>query len=137
VSAPEAGTRSRSEVAPAEAAEIERQLEALERAVAPRPPGWAWILVVVGFALAIGLAAHAGFAYVEIDRVNQSAKLQTPNAVLLLQDLAVNGTRVSTTIDVSSRAVYGGALRQYVLDGTGVCLGLALAFGGLFIRINR
>lgn len=109
----------------------------MERAVAPRPPGRTWILVVIGFALLVGLAVHASTAYAEIDRINQLANVPTPNVVLLLQDLAVNGTRVSANIDANNRGAYGRALTQYVLDGTGVCLGLALAFAGLFARINR
>lgn len=109
----------------------------MERAVAPRPPGWTWILVVFGFVLLIGLAIHAATAYATIDRINQLSNLQTPNPVLLFQDLAVTGARVSANIDANNRGAYGRALTQYVLDGTGVCLGLALAFAGLFARINR
>jgi hypothetical protein len=85
----------------------------------------------------IGLAVHAATAYATIDSVNQAGRVATPNVVLLFQDLAVNGPRVSANIDANSRAGYGRALTQYVLDGTGVCLGLALAFAGLFIRVNR
>jgi hypothetical protein len=102
-----------------------------------RPPGWAWILVGLGFLVVFGLTTHAATAFVTIDRINQSARVETPNPVLLLQDLAVNGPRVSANIDANNRGAYGRALTQYVLDGTGVCLGLALAFAGLFIRINR
>jgi hypothetical protein len=134
-SAQGAGTPSPSEAAAIDA--IERELEALERAVAPRPPGWAWVLVVAGLVAAIGLAGHAMTAYSTIDRIDQLSRLDTPNPVLLLQDLAVNGARVSANIDANNRGAYGRALNQYVLDGTGVCLGLALAFAGLFIRINR
>ena len=109
----------------------------MERAVAPRPSGWAWILVVLGLLATTGLAAHAATAYTSIDRINQLSRLETSNPVLLLQDLAVNGARVPANIDANNRGVYGRALNQYVLDGTGVCLGIALAFAGLFIRINR
>jgi hypothetical protein len=109
----------------------------MERAVAPRPPGWAWTLVIIGFAMAIGLAAHAATAYFTIDQANRSARLPIDDPVRLFEDLAVNGPRVPSTIDASTRGIYGRASSQYVLDGTGVCLGLALAFGGLFIRINR
>jgi hypothetical protein len=85
----------------------------------------------------VGLAAHAATAYTTIDAVNQAGRVATPNVVLLFQDLAVNGARVAANVDANSRAAYGRALTQYVLDGTGVCLGLALAFSGLFIRVNR
>jgi hypothetical protein len=113
------------------------QLEALERSVAPRPPGWAWVLVVVGLAAALGLSFHAFTAYATIDSLNRNAKLGTANVVLLFQDLATNGARVPPGIESNNRATYTRALIQYVLDGTGVCLGLALAFAGLFVRLNR
>jgi hypothetical protein len=120
-----------------EAAHIEQQLEVMERAVAPRPPTWAWILVVLGFVVAIGLAAHAATVYVTIDRVNQISRLDTLNPVLLFQELATNGPRVSANVDSTNRGLYGRALTLYVVDGTGICIGLVLAFAGLFIRINR
>ncbi|MBV9132719.1 MAG: hypothetical protein JO318_08465 [Chloroflexi bacterium] len=106
----------------------------MERAVAPRAPGWAWILVVFGLVLAVGLSAHAATAYTTIDRISPDGGL---NPVLLFEDLGVNGTRVPASIDANNRAAYARAVSQYVLDGTGVCLGVALAFAGLFIRINR
>jgi hypothetical protein len=116
---------------------IERQIEALECAVAPRPPRWAWILVVVGLVAAIGLAAHSIGAYTTIDRLNQDAKLESGNPVVLFQDVATNGARVSPAIPSSSRSTYTRALNQYALDGAGVCLGIVLAVAGLFIRLNR
>jgi hypothetical protein len=116
---------------------IEQRLQAMERAVAPRPPVWAWILVGVGLLGALGLAAHAASAYATIDRIDQAARLDTGNVVLLFQDLATNGPRVPGSIDSTNRGEYARALTQYVLDGTGICLGLALAFAGLFIRVNR
>lgn len=125
----ELGTASR-----AEAATLERELAAMERTA---PPGWAWVLVVAGFVLMIGLAAHAWTAYVTIDAIDQASHIKTANPVLLLHELGVNGPRVPATIEANSRGAYGRALAQYLLDGTGVCLGFALAFAGLFIRINR
>jgi len=116
---------------------IERQLEALERSVAPRPPGWAWIPVVLGLVAAIGLSVHAATAYVTIDNLNQTAKIATANPILLFQDVATNGPRVPQGVDSSSRAAYLRSINQYALDGTGVCLGVALAFAGLFVRLNR
>ena len=71
----------------------------MERAVAPRPPGWAWLLVGLGFVLAIGLAAHAATQYVAIDRINQASHIDTLNPVLLFQELATNGPRVSANVD--------------------------------------
>src|SRR5438445_481740 len=61
----------------------------------------------------------------------------TPNPVVLFQDLATNGPRVPATVEASSRNTYGRALSQFVLDGTGLCLGFTLAFAGLFIRANQ
>ena len=87
--------------------------------------------------VAIGLSAHAFTAYTTIDRINQNAKLNTANVVILFQDLATNGARVPLGVESSSRATYARALTQYILDGTGICLGLALAIAGLFIRLNR
>jgi hypothetical protein len=115
----------------------EHELEALERSVSPRAPGWAWALVLVGLAAAIGLSVHAFAAYATVDRFNQNAKLVTSNVVLLFQDVATNGARVPPAIESNNRATYTRALTQYVLDGTGVCLGLALAIAGLFVRLNR
>ena len=109
----------------------------MERAVAPRPPGWSWLLVGFGLLLVVALAAHAVGAYAAIDRIDQNANIPTGNVLALFQDLATNGPRVPSTIDSSSRGAYSQAVVQYVLDGTGVCIGLALAFAGLFIRINR
>jgi hypothetical protein len=126
------GTPSTPEAA--DAAAIQRELLALERSVAPRPPAWAWVLVVAGLLLAVALSAHAATAYTTINRITPAGGL---NAVLLFEDLGVNGTRVPATIDANNRGAYARAVSQYVLDGTGVCLGIALAFGGLFIRINR
>jgi hypothetical protein len=74
---------------------------------------------------------------VTIDRINQISHLDTLNPILLLKELGTNGTRVSANVDSTNRGLYGRLLTQYVVDGTGVCLGVALAFAGLFIRINR
>jgi hypothetical protein len=109
----------------------------MEQAVAPRPPGWSWVLVSVGLLLAVGLTVHSLGAYAAIDRINQNANIETGNVIVLFQDLATNGPRVPSSVDTSSRGAYSQAVVQFVLDGTGVCIGLALAFAGLFIRVNR
>lgn len=131
------GNPSQPEVVEASVASIEQQLAAMERAVAPRPPAWSWILVGLGLAFALGLAVHATGAYTAIDRIDQNSNIPTGNVVVLFQDLATNGPRVPSNIDSSSRGAYSQAVTRYVLDGTGVCIGLALAFAGLFIRVNR
>jgi hypothetical protein len=94
-------------------------------------------VVGVGLIAAIGLAAHAAGAYATIDRINQRARISTANAVLLFQDVATNGPRPAGSIDPTIRGEYTRALTQYVLDGTGVCIGLGLAFAGVMIRLNR
>lgn len=116
---------------------IELQLEKLEGSVAPRPPGWAWTLIVLGLIAAVGLSVHAFIAYITIANVNALSHLSTGNPLALFQDLATNGPRVTAAIDANSRNVYSRALTQYVLDGTGIGLGVALAIAGLFIRLNR
>jgi hypothetical protein len=131
-----AGNLSQPEVDSPTAASLEQQLAVMERGVAPRPPSWSWVLVGVGLLLAVGLSAHALSAYAAIDRINQNANIPTGNVVLLFQELATNGPRVPSSVDSSSRGAYSQAVVQYVLDGTGVCIGLALAFAGLFIRVN-
>ena len=105
--------------------------------MAPRPPRWSWILVGVGLLLAVGLSLHALSAYAAIDRIDRNSNISTPNVVVLFQDLATSGPRVPSSVDSSSRGAYSQAVVQYLLDGTGVCIGIALAFTGLFIRINR
>src|SRR5262245_47387624 len=138
---PRAGSRLLLEAHPhaGARAQIEEELSRLERAVAPRPPAWAWVLVGIGLLAILGLGIHAYTAYTTIYRINQDAKLDTGNPVVLFQDLATNGAgaRVSAAVPSSSRSTYTRALNQYILDGTGVCLGIVLAFAGLFIRLNR
>ena len=109
----------------------------MEGAVATRPPGWSWVLLGLGLLLAVALSAHAISAYAVIDRINHNANISTGNVVELFQDLATSGPRVPSNVDSSNRGAYSRAVVQYVLDGTGVCIGLALAFAGLFIRVNR
>jgi hypothetical protein len=118
-------------------AQVEEDLGRLERAVAPRPPAWAWLLVGLGLLAVVGLVVHAYTAYIVIDRINQDAQLGTGNPVVLFQDLATNGARVSAAIPSSSRSSYTRALNQYILDGSGVCLGIVLAVAGVFVRLNR
>jgi hypothetical protein len=115
---------------------IERQLDAMERAVSAQQPRWPWLLVIVGVLIVVGLGAHASTAFATIDRINASSKIGTPNALVLFQDVATNGPRVPPTVESSSRNTYSRALSQFVLDGTGVCIGFTLAIGGLFIRAN-
>ena len=111
------------------------QLQLLERR--PSKPRWAWLLVVLGLIAVTGLTYHGYTAYRTIDTVNARSKVDTPNPATLFQEVATNGPRVGGTIENSSRATYGKALEQFVLDGTGVMAGLALVVAGVFVRLNR
>jgi hypothetical protein len=121
-------------MASSERAALLEEIEALERL--PRKPMWAWWLVIVGLVALAGLAYHGYTAYATIAQIDVRSKIDTPNPVALFSDLATNGPRVGSTVETSSRAAYTRALEQFVLDGTGVGLGLTLVFGGLFIRLN-
>jgi len=108
----------------------------MERGVAPRPPGWSWILVGLGLLLALGLAAHAIGAYATISRIDHNSGIPSENVVVLFDNLASTGPQVPSSVESSSRGAYSQAVVQYLLDGTGVCLGVAMAFAGVFIRVN-
>jgi len=116
---------------------IERRLEALERGSGVNSPRWPWLLIVVGVVVVVGLGLHGYAAFATIDGINGRSKLDTPNPVVLFQDLATNGPRVPATVEASSRNTYSRALSQLVLDGTGLCLGFTLTFAGLFVRTNQ
>ncbi len=116
---------------------IEQQLEALERASSTNRPRWPWLLIVVGVTIGLGLGLHASTAFSTIDGINGRSKIDTPNPVVLFQDVATNGPRVPASVEAASRNTYGRALSQFVLDGTGVCLGVTLAVAGLFVRANQ
>lgn len=127
------GTRATAEL---ERLLIEQQLEEMERSVSARPPRWSWLVVIAGLLVVVGLGVHAYSALRTIDRVNTSSKIETPNALVLFQDLATNGPRVPLTVESSSRNTYSRALTQFVLDGTGVCLGFTLIVAGVLVRAN-
>jgi hypothetical protein len=116
---------------------IEQQLEALERASSTNRPRWPWLLIVVGATIGLGLGLHAYSALATIDGINVRSKIDTPNPIVLFQDLATNGPRVPATVEASSRNTYSRALSQFVLDGTGVCVAVTLAVAGLFGRANQ
>ena len=118
------------------AASTELQLQALER-TAVGGMRWAWLLVIGGVLLVVATAAHGYTAYTTIARIDINAKINTPNPVALFQDVATNGPRVGNTVETASRSTYTRALEQYVLDGTGASLGMALLVGGLFVRANE
>ena len=72
----------------------------------------------------------------DVNRINVSSHIATDNPLVLFQDVATNGPRVgSTRRDQQPRDV-SRALEQFVLDGTGVCLGSCCVVAGLFVRAN-
>ena len=113
--------------------ELERQLITLERS-ASGGLRWPWLLIVVGLLMIAVCGWHGYIAHSTIARIDVPAQIATQNPVLLFQDIATNGPRVGNTVENSSRATYTRALEQYVLDATGVMLGLALVAAGLFVR---
>jgi hypothetical protein len=96
-----------------------------------------WLLVAVGFLAIVGLGIHGYTAYATIGRINDNSRIETSNPVLLFQDVATNGPRVGSTVEASSRATYARALEQFLLDGTGLCLGIVLVLGAFFVRANQ
>jgi hypothetical protein len=96
----------------------------------------ALLLMVVGLAAIVGLGIHGSTPYTTVARIDMTSQIDTPNPILLFQDVATNGPRVGSTVESSQRAAYSKALEQFVLDGTGVCLGLVLALAGVFVRVN-
>jgi hypothetical protein len=115
----------------------ERDLDALERPIGTTSRRWPWLLVVAGLVAIVGLGVHGYTAYATIAQLDASSKLATPNPLVMFQDLATNGSRVGSGVESSSRATYSKTLEQYVLDGTGVCLGFVLVVAGVFVRFNE
>jgi hypothetical protein len=96
-----------------------------------------WLLVVAGLLAISGFGFQGYTAYTTIARVDATSKIVTPSPVLLFPDVATNGPRVGATIDPSNRATYTKALEQFLLGGTGLCLGLTVSLAGLFVRANQ
>jgi len=113
-----------------------RQIEAMERPQDARRPLWPGLQVIAALVAIVALCVHGYSAYATIALIDANAKIVTANPVVMFQDLATNGPRVGSTVEASSRATYTRALEQFVLDGTGVVLGLALVVAGLFVRAN-
>jgi hypothetical protein len=115
---------------------LEQQLEVMERQTVASRLRWPWVLVIVGLMAIVGLGAHGSTAYATVARINVNARIDTANPVLMFQDVATNGPKVGSTVESSSRSTYTKALEQFLLDGTGVILGVLLVMGGLFVRVN-
>ncbi len=116
---------------------VEQQLERMERPPTTRRPVLNWLLIVVGLLAVVGTGIHGYTAYATIDRVNVNSRIETANPAVLFQDVATNGPRVGSTVEASSRATYARALEQFLLDGTGLCLGLVVVLAGFFVRANQ
>ena len=114
------------------------QLERMERPSTAGPlRALPWLLIAVGFLAIVGMGIHGYTAYATIARVNDSSRIDTANPVLLFQDVATNGPRVGANVEASSRATYARSLEQFLLDGTGLCLGMVLIVAGVFVRVNQ
>jgi cellobiose-specific phosphotransferase system component IIC len=119
-----------------EASLIEQQLEAMERPRDARATRLPWVLVVVGLLAIVGLGIHGYTAYATIARINSAARIDSANPIAMFQDIATDGPRIGATVEASQRSTYSKALEQFLLDGTGLALGLVLVLAGLFIRAN-
>jgi hypothetical protein len=95
-----------------------------------------WLLTTLGALLLLSAAVHGYLAYGAITSIDNSARVETPNALWLFDDLTTNGVRPNNAIDSRLRAQYTEALTQFVLDGTGVCLGIVLLGGGVFLKLS-
>jgi hypothetical protein len=116
---------------------LEQELEALEGSLTAAPMRWPWLLVVLGLLAVVGLALHGYTAYAAVARIDANSRIETPNPLALFQEVATNGPKVGSTVESSSRATYARSLEQFVLDGTGVGLGIVLVIAGAFILLNR
>jgi hypothetical protein len=95
-----------------------------------------WLLMIAGALLVVGLGWHGFGAYEAIRGMDAAARIDTPNALFLFDDLTASGININNQIDARSRGAYGAALQQFVLDGTGVLLGVVLLGGGIYLRIS-
>ena len=95
----------------------------------------AWGLMVAGVVMMLALSWQSLGAYQSIADLNASARVETPNALFLLNDLTATGININNQIDPRLRGAYGAALQQFVLDGTGVLLGVVLLGGGVYLSL--
>jgi hypothetical protein len=115
---------------------LTQQIEAMERPPRAKRPIWPGLLVLAAVLAMALLGAHGYTAYATLARVDASSNISTANAIVMFQDVATNGPRVGSTVEASSRATYTKALEQFLLDGTGMILALALAVAGALVRAN-
>jgi hypothetical protein len=94
-------------------------------------------LAVFGLVAALGLLAHARGAYELVATADAAARLSTPNAFALFEDVAHNGVVVNSAIDARSRAAYSDAMNQFLLDGTGLLIAMVFRVGGIFLRLSH
>ena len=94
-----------------------------------------WLMMIAGALLVLVLGWHGVGAYEAIRGMDAAARIDTPNALFLFDDLTASGIKINNQIDVRSRGAYGAALQQFVLDGTGVLLGVVLLGGGIYLSL--
>jgi hypothetical protein len=116
---------------------LEQQLDAMEHPAGARKARWPWALIILGALVVVALGVHGYTAYATLDRIDTASKVDSANPLVRFQDIATNGPKVGSTIEASSRQTYARTLEQFVLDGTGIALGMAMLVGGLFVRANR
>jgi hypothetical protein len=95
---------------------------------------FAALLIGAGLLLIGVLGWHGASAYLAISAIDTASRVETPNPLFLLNELTSSGIRMSGQIDPRSRAAYTAALEQFVLDGSGVLIGIVCLGGGLFVR---
>jgi hypothetical protein len=98
---------------------------------------FAIVLLALGMVLTLATAAHGATAYQAIAAMDAASRLDTPNPLALFSDMTATGIKVNNQVDPRNRGAYSDALTQLVLDGTGVCIGLAFIAAGLFLRLNE
>ncbi len=116
---------------------VEQQLERVERPQGARTHVLPWLLIVIGLVAVVGLGIHGYIAYSTINRIDVNSRIESTNPAMLFQDVATNGPRVGSTVEASSRSTYARALEQFVLDGTGLSMGIVLVVAGFFVRANQ
>ncbi|HYW86530.1 MAG TPA: hypothetical protein VFB50_02070 [Chloroflexota bacterium] len=94
-----------------------------------------WLLMIAGALLVLGLGWHGFGAYEAIRGMDAGARIDTPNALFLFNDLTATGININNQIDARSRGAYAAALQQFVLDGTGVLLGVVLLGGAIYLSL--
>jgi hypothetical protein len=94
-------------------------------------------VAILGALLMLALGWHAALAYASIAGIEAAAGIHTPDALSLFDDLTTGGIRVPNGTDARNRQALTGALEQFELDGTGVCLSFVMVVGGAFVGLQQ